>query len=341
MRFQPVGVTNCIITKEGKGLKRKTTLRRRDLLITLTLFAALGISLLLIRWQTELIGSQARPVSIIEQEMKSGLYAAEPGEGNESGKILSKDAYWQARYTYPTGKADPRWLVEAEQADRANVRAGVPEGQVTYNRSASQSPLVLNPTGWTAIGPKPQDSNTCQVCFSYGIVAGRVNDVVVNPTTPTIAYLASDAGGVWKTTNCCSSVPGVTTWQPVTDDPLISTLVIGDLTIDPATGYVYAATGDLSFGSFSFASAGILKSTDQGATWSVKGSDVFGPYYEQPPGQFPQYNSIGKVEVDPRNSNTIIAGARTASSSLTTAATTGPDPACPTHSRRSGRTSLQ
>ncbi len=291
-------------------MKRNSRLRRRDLLITFTLLVALGLSVGLIKWQAELQGTQTRPLTSVEQQIKAGLYAAEPGEGNESGKLTSKDPYWQARYTYPTGRADRRWLVDAAAQDRARVSAGIPEGRVTYNRGASQSPLTLNPMSWTSIGPKPQDSNTCQVCFSFGIVAGRVNDVVVNPTTPTIAYLASDAGGIWKTTNCCSSVPGLTTWVPATDDPLISTLVIGDLSLDPSNGYVYAATGDLSFGSFSFGSAGILKSTDQGATWAVKGTDVFGPYYEEPPGQFPQYNSIGKVEIDPRNPNTILAGAK-------------------------------
>ena len=40
---------------------------------------------------------------------------------------------------------------------------------------------------------------------------------------------------------------------------------------------VYAATGDISFGSFAFGSAGILKSTDAGATWTTLGADVFAP----------------------------------------------------------------
>ena len=57
-------------------------------------------------------------------------------------------------------------------------------------------------------------------------------------------------------------------------------------------------------------SQGILKSTDAGATWTVLGADVFGMIYNEPPGQFPQYNAVGKVRVDPNNSNKVVAGTK-------------------------------
>ena len=98
----------------------------------------------------------------------------------------------------------------------------------------------------------------------------------------------------------------------MTDDPLLATIAIGDITIDPNNhNTVYAGTGDLRFGSFSFGSAAVLKSTDQGATWVNLGADVFAPYYPQPAGKFPQYQAIGKVRVDPRNSNNVVVGAKT------------------------------
>ena len=37
-------------------------------------------------------------------------------------------------------------------------------------------------------------------------------------------------------------------------------------------------------------------------TWTVLGADVFGPAYTEPAGQFPQYDAVGKVRVDPNNS---------------------------------------
>ena len=84
-------------------------------------------------------------------------------------------------------------------------------------------------------------------------MSGRVNAIAVDPVSPTIAYFGSVGGGVWKTANCCSAS---TTWTPVTDDPLLATIAIDDLSIDPGNhNIVYAATGDLNFGSFSLGSA--------------------------------------------------------------------------------------
>ena len=123
-----------------------------------------------------------------------------------------------------------------------------------------------------------------------------------------VAYAATVGGGVWKTTNCCSNS---TTWSVTTDDPLISTLAIDTLNIDPNDhNTVYAGTGDLNYGSFSMGSQGILKSTDAGATWTVLGEDVFGPAYTEPAGQFPQYDAVGKVRVDPNNSQKVLAGTK-------------------------------
>src|SRR5205807_4639215 len=123
------------------------------------------------------------------------------------------------------------------------------------------------------------------------------------------AYAATVGGGVWKTTNCCSSS---TTWSVTTDDPLLATIAIDTVTIDPNNhNTIYAGTGDLNFGSFSMGSQGILKSTDGGATWTLLGANVFGPALPQAAGQFPQYNAVGKVRVDPRNSNKVVAGTKT------------------------------
>ena len=234
-------------------------------------------------------------------------YAAEPGgRKGESGELLSTEDYWAARVTYPTGRFDRRWLIAAAEQDRRVARR-VPEGRVSYE--PGRSPLSLDPTQFTPLGPRPLQSNGCAGCFPYGHVAGRVNVMAVDPVTPNVAYLGSVGGGVWKTTNCCTTA---TTWTPVTDDPLVSTTSISDVHIDPTDhDVVYAGTGDLNFTSFALGSAGILKSTDQGATWTVLGADVFSAPYPEPPGQFPQYQAVGKVRVDPRNASNVIAGTKT------------------------------
>ena len=216
---------------------------------------------------------------------------------------------WHNRLTFPTGRFDPAWL-RAAAAQHARMATGVPAGQ--HLKLDLANPNALSTTNFTALGPQPERMTGCSGCFDYTTTEGRVNAIAVDPTTTVngsiVAYAGAVGGGVWKTTNCCSAS---TTWTVVTDDPLISTTSIDTVTIDPSNhNTIYAGTGDLNFGSFAMGSQGILKSTDAGATWTVLGADVFGMIYVQPPGEFPQYNAVGKVRVDPNNSDKVVAGTK-------------------------------
>lgn len=222
---------------------------------------------------------------------------------------------WIVRNTYANGalrRFDPQWVVEAAEQERLNVAAATPAGAKTYAKHlVPNSPLALQPNTFVPLGPMPEN-NTQQ---SYGSVSGRVNVIAIDPVDPTIAYFGSDGGGIWKTTNCCSmEAPpnNPTAWQPVTDVPEVAGLSISDITIDANNhNTIYGATGDLNYGSFSFGAVGVLKSTDQGQSWRLLGTDVFSPYYTGSAGGFPQYQAIGKVVVDPNNSNTVIVGTKT------------------------------
>src|SRR5262249_41372953 len=145
---------------------------------------------------------------------------------------------------------------------------GIPAGH--YRGAGRASSLAAA----RPLGPQPQESTGCQApCFTFGLVSGRVSAIAFDPVDPTVAYIAQDGGGIWKTTNCCSPA---TTWTVTTDTPSVPTTAVDDVTVDPNNHtVVYAATGDISFGSFSFGSAGVLKSTDAGATWTRVGK--FGP----------------------------------------------------------------
>ncbi len=240
-----------------------------------------------------------------EQEQFSASIQGLPK--GESGQLMSLEDYWYTRVGYPTMQFNGSWLLQAAQQDKV-VTSKLPAGRITYANTAELA-LTLNPTAWTALGPQPLQMNGCSGCYNYGKSSGRVNDIEVDPVFTNTAYIAAVGGGVWKTTNCCSID---TVWTVKTDDPLISTSSIDDLSIDPNNpAIIYAGTGDLNYGSFSMGSIGVLKSTDRGETWAVKGADVFTPYFPEPAGQFPQYQSIGKVEADPNNSNTVIAGTKT------------------------------
>ena len=183
----------------------------------------------------------------------------------EAADLARLERFWNDRLTYPTGRFDPGWL-RAAAVQHARLPMGVPAGVPA--KLNSRSPLTFTTTSFTPLGPQPERMTGCSGCFDYTTTEGRVNSIAVDPTTTVngsiVAYLGSVGGGVWKTTNCCSST---TTWSVVTDDPLISTTAIDSVTIDPSDhNTVYAGTGDLNFGSFSMGSQGILKSTDAGAT---------------------------------------------------------------------------
>jgi transposase len=215
--------------------------------------------------------------------------------------------YWAHRVAYPTMHYSPSWYTDAKPQDAA-LRSAVPAGQGNTERAA-QSPLALSGDSWTFLGPRPLLNS------GYGIVSGRTNVIAVDPRGPDVdglhtVFAASDGGGVWKSTNCCSAT---TTWRNVTDQPDIASIAIGELYIEPSNpDIIYAGTGDLRYGSFSFGAAGVLKSIDRGETWSVLGENVFTPFY--PPSAslgFPQYQAVGKIVSSPHDAATLVVGTKT------------------------------
>src|SRR6267142_5550516 len=271
------------------------------------------------RWLSKLIGATALPrkdpLADLTPKAYAQLQLREAGDDNndvplKEDELLEHEVYWALRLTYPTGDFDPQWVREAVAEDRLVARA-VPAG--VRAKGSGNSPLTLNPGTFTAIGPSPEHMTGCTGCFHYGNTAGRVNSIAIDPTTTTsgtiVAYIAAVGGGVWKTANCCSAA---TTWTSTTDDPLVSTANLDSLVIDPSNhNTIYARTGDLNYGSFSMGSQGILKSTNAGVSWTLLGANVFNPGLPLPPGAFPQYQAVGKVRVDPRNSNNVVAGTKT------------------------------
>ena len=205
--------------------------------------------------------------------------------------------YWAIRYTYPTNQFNPSWFNQARKQHNKNS-SKTPLGNFAKNSQTKG----LNINGFTALGPMPMNTNN-------GGFSGRVNVIVTHPTDATIAYIGVDGGGVWKTTNCCSAS---TTWTNVTDNTSVNGSAIGDLYMDPNnTDVIYAGTGDLRYGSYSFGSSGLLRTSDAGNSWEVLGEDVFAPYRDQVDGDFPQYQSIGKVRTNPNDSTQIVVGTKT------------------------------
>lgn len=143
---------------------------------------------------------------------------------------------------------------------------------------AGSGPVPPTPgaSNWVPLGPQAIPNGQ-----TYGgsrvLVSGRVTAIVVDPTNPDIIYLGSANGGVWKTTN------GGQTWTPKSDHE--ASLAIGALAMDPTDHLVlYAGTGEgnltyykqfLSSVQDSYYGSGVLKSSDGGTTWTLRGTTDF------------------------------------------------------------------
>lgn len=111
---------------------------------------------------------------------------------------------------------------------------------------------------WTSLGP--------------GNIGGRTRALILHPTNPNIMYAGGVAGGVWKTTN------GGGVWQPLTD--LLGNLAVSCLAFDPNNpNVIYAGTGEGFYNSNAIRGAGIMKSTDAGATWQQMISTSTSDFY--------------------------------------------------------------
>ena len=115
------------------------------------------------------------------------------------------------------------------------------------------------------------------------VMSGRVVDLDVSPSDPTIFYVAYASGGLWKTTN-----NGIS-FTPLFDNE--SCIAIGDIAVDWNTNTVYAGTGENNSSRSSYPGTGIFKTTNDGKDWINIGLS--------------ESHRIGRIEIDPNNSNRI------------------------------------
>jgi len=120
------------------------------------------------------------------------------------------------------------------------------------------------------------------------LMGGRIADIAVHPQRPHTWYIAAGSGGLWKTTNAG------TTWAAIfADQPSYS---IGCLAIDPANpDVIWVGTGENVSGRHVGWGDGIYRSRDGGKSWQCMGLQGT--------------EHIGRVLVDPRDSNTIFVAA--------------------------------
>ena len=134
--------------------------------------------------------------------------------------------------------------------------------------------INLSGLNWRSVGPS--------------LTSGRISDIAVNPNNIFEYYVATSAGGVWKTINS-----GID-YTPVFDNE--GSYSIGCVSIDPNnSNVIWVGSGEnnnqrsVSYGD------GVYKSIDGGDTWKNMG--------------LKSSEHIGKIIIDPNNSNVIYVAA--------------------------------
>jgi len=107
---------------------------------------------------------------------------------------------------------------------------------------------------WTPVGP------TSWTGFGWNPGLGRVNATYVDPTNSEQIYVATPAGGLWKSEDNGNS------WTPLTDD--LVAIGASGIAVNPEnTDIIYLATGDGNASdTYSF---GVIKSIDGGSNWEL------------------------------------------------------------------------
>lgn len=137
----------------------------------------------------------------------------------------------------------------------------------------SDHPLLKN-FRWRSIGPAS--------------MGGRIDDIAVVESNPSIIYVGFATSGVWKTVN------NGTTWEPIFD--AYSSASIGDLALCPSDPtIVWVGTGEPNNRQSSSFGDGIYKSTDGGKTFTHMG--------------LRETQTIARIVVDPKDCNTVYVAA--------------------------------
>jgi hypothetical protein len=185
-------------------------------------------------------------------------------------RVLAAQRFLAQRGWSPaTGSAISR---PASSLSRLSISSATAEAANASISSASTAT-------WQPIGP------TAVQTPDFGLVTGRVAAVALDPSDATgnRLFLGTTGGGVWVAQNAATSNASSVVFTPLTDSvgalngAFDASISIGALTVQPGgTGVILAGTGDPNDVLDSYYGAGILRSTDNGNSWSLvsRTSDV-------------------------------------------------------------------
>ncbi len=227
----------------------------------------------------------------------------DPDQGGVGGEPEPDDARARWRATRELHEGEPsaealirRLLLARKERDRAGVRAQ-PRGAAAANTLASpsagsqSSPLASSlASPWISLGPTRADNDFNNLHEYHSLDSGRARTILAHPSDPSILYLGTAGGGVWKTYDAGA------TWEPITD--AIGSLAVGSLAMDPANpDILYLGFGD----PFDTRQPGLARSLDGGLSF---GDPVF-PTASYGAKSLPA-TSVRDLKVDPGNSGRIL-----------------------------------
>ena len=144
------------------------------------------------------------------------------------------------------------------------------EARAEMRKYAGPKASITDPGAVAAVNIGPTTSD-----FEYNggfytkIDSGRLRKVLPDPRDANVVYVATSGGGVWKTFDALNGAGP--SWMPVTDG--IDSLSIGSLAMNPAApDALLLGLGD-PLGQVK--AAGVLHSSDGGATWSARQALTF------------------------------------------------------------------
>ncbi|HEV2210504.1 MAG TPA: hypothetical protein VG167_17150, partial [Verrucomicrobiae bacterium] len=225
-----------------------------------------------------------------------------PRQAESANVIQLREQWFYQQRAYPNKKIPAgarlkayQQLLKMQADQRSRQLKQQSAGPNVSPSSSTAFATALSTAAWTLIGPKPTSTP-----FEFNPVSGRITALAVDPTNSSVIYLGGAEGGVWKSTD------GGTTWIPLTDNQ--PSLAVGSIAIDPQNPQtIYVGTGEEDFALFNYSGAGILKSTNGGASWTRLSGPFVGPFGSDSPFCGGAY--IGSIAVGPGNSQIVLAGA--------------------------------
>ncbi len=212
------------------------------------------------------------------------------GIATAGGEKPGADQWFHEQRAYPLNEIPHGARLRAiEQMEQVEARRASLFGE-------SAEAVVESQPRWEGLGPRPiANGNTT----GSRPVSGRATAVALDPgydgASNQTLYVGTAQGGVWR------SRDNGATWTPLIDDQ--ASLAVGSVAIDPANpNVIYAGTGEGNSSADCYYGAGLLKSTDGGATWRL----ITGPISTTAP-QFPAFQNaaIMHIAIDPTNTQTL------------------------------------